>query len=515
MPQSDELTFLEEDVVSSLPGSAVTPWRVLLVDDEKEVHAVTKLALHGVTFDDRPLEFLHAYTGEESVQIMREQSNVALILMDVVMETDHAGLDAVRTIREDLGNKFCRIVLRTGQPGEAPERDIITQYDINDYKEKTDLTSTKLFTVVYTALTSYRDLMSLADNKRGLEKVIDASSSLLQLHSLELFSEGVLEQLAALLHLDYDTVLMNGMGLAALLGEEGTAPRLLATTGRYSDGVDGSSVDIEPTAKARIAEAVANKSTIIEENYFVQYLHAPHGEEYVFYLSSPRPILEADRDLLELFSRNVMLAMDNLHMQQNLQTSQRELVLMLSEAVEQRSKETGNHVRRVAEYSRILGRLAGLSDSDVEVLATAAPLHDAGKVAIPDAILNKPGKLTDEEMTLMKEHAELGSRIFEGNNLPVLNAARVIAGQHHEHWDGNGYPNRLVGEGIHIFGRIVAIADVFDALSNHRCYKPAWPEEQVLALLEKESGKQFDPALISLWMENLDEIRIVAKQLAD
>lgn len=515
MPQSDELIFLEEDEVSNSQESAATPWRVLIVDDEEQIHVVTKLALQGVTFADRSLEFLHAYSGEESIQIMREQSHIALILMDVVMETDHAGLDAVRAIREEIGNKFCRIVLRTGQPGEAPERDIITQYDINDYKEKTELTSTKLFTVIYTALASYRDLTALADNKRGLEEVIDATSTLLQLHSLELFAEGVLEQLAALLHLDYDTVLIDGMGVAALLGEDGESPRLLATTGRYSDAGDGSLLGVESTVKQRIAEAVATKSTIIKEHYFVQYLHAPHGQEYVLYLESPRKIVKADSDLLELFSRNVMLAMDNLHMQKNLQKSQSELVLMLSEAIEQRSKETGNHVRRVAEYSRILGRLIGLSDRDVEVLATAAPLHDAGKVAIPDAILNKPGKLTDDEMILMREHAQLGSRIFSGNNLPVLKAAEVIAGQHHEHWDGNGYPNKLVGNDIHIFGRIVAIADVFDALSNPRCYKPAWPEDQVLALLDKESGKQFDPTLIDLWMANLDQVRVVAEQLAD
>jgi CheY-like chemotaxis protein len=157
MPQSDELVFAAEDEVTSSPESAVTPWRVLLVDDEEEIHAVTVLALEGVTFADQPLEFLHAYSGAESVQIMRENDDIALILMDVVMETDHAGLDAVRTIRQEIGNRYCRIVLRTGQPGEAPERDIITQYDINDYKEKTELTATKLFTVVHTALASYRD----------------------------------------------------------------------------------------------------------------------------------------------------------------------------------------------------------------------------------------------------------------------------------------------------------------------------------------------------------------------
>lgn len=514
MPQSDELVFVEEEINSSVEGE-ITPWRVLLVDDEEEIHAVTTLALQGVTFADRPLEFLHAYSGEESIQIMREQSDIALILMDVVMETDQAGLNAVRTIRQEIGNRFCRIVLRTGQPGEAPERDIITQYDINDYKEKTELTATKLFTVVYTALASYRDLVSLADNKRGLEKVIDASSSLLQRHSLELFAEGVLQQLSALLHLDYDTVLMDGMGVAELLGEEGTPPRLLAATGCYSANADGAASEIAIAAKERIAKAVATKSTIIEPHYFVQYLHAPHGQEYVLYIASPRAILQADRDLLELFCRNVALAMDNLHMHDILQTSQRELVLMLSEAIEQRSKETGNHVRRVAEYSRILGQRAGLSDIDIEVLATAAPLHDAGKVAIPDAILNKPGRLTDEEMVLMRQHAEFGSRIFDGHDLPVLKAAHLIAGQHHERWDGKGYPNQLKGDETHIFGRIVAIADVFDALSNDRCYKTAWPEKDVLELLEQESGKQFDPKLIGLWMRNLDEIRDVGRRLAD
>jgi response regulator RpfG family c-di-GMP phosphodiesterase len=357
--------------------------------------------------------------------------------------------------------------------------------------------------------------MSLADNKRGLEKVIEASSSLLQRHSLELFAEGVLQQLAALLHLDYDSVLMDGVGVAELLGDEGTPPRLLAATGRYFNEQGGPASEMEKVAKQRIAEAIANKNTVIEPHYFVQYLHAPHGQEYVLYIASPRAIVQADRDLLEMFCRNVALAMDNLHMHDSLRKSQTELVLMLSEAIEQRSKETGNHVRRVAEYSRILGQRAGLSPGDVEVLATAAPLHDAGKVAIPDAILNKPSRLTDDEMTLMMKHAEYGSRIFEGHDMPVLKAAQVIAGQHHERWDGNGYPNQLKGDETHIFGRIVAIADVFDALSNDRCYKKAWPEDKVIALLEEESGKQFDPELIGLWMRDMDEIRAVGQLLAD
>ncbi len=169
MTDDDELLFsAEDDAPPELPAGP--PWRLLIVDDEIEIHSVSKLALSSFRLDNRELEFLHAYSGAQAKQILAAESDIGLVLLDVIMETDDAGLRVVQYIREELGNSFMRIILRTGQPGQAPERRVITEYDINDYKEKTELTSTKLYSVVYTGLSSYRDLRALEQARAELAK---------------------------------------------------------------------------------------------------------------------------------------------------------------------------------------------------------------------------------------------------------------------------------------------------------------------------------------------------------
>ncbi len=193
-----------------------------------------------------------------------------------------------------------------------------------------------------------------------------------------------------------------------------------------------------------------------------------------------------------------------IHTQEEIQKTQSDVVFTMGAIGETRSQETGNHVKRVAEYSKELALLYGLSSEDAELLKTASPMHDIGKVGIPDAILNKPGKLTDEEFVIMKTHSNLGYQMLKHSTRPILKAAALVAKEHHEKWDGSGYPQRKSGEDIHIFGRITALADVFDALGSDRCYKKAWKDEDIFALLKEQSGKHFEPKLIELFFDNLD-----------
>ncbi len=175
------------------------------------------------------------------------------------------------------------------------------------------------------------------------------------------------------------------------------------------------------------------------------------------------------------------------------------------EIAESRSKETGNHVKRVAEYSYLLAKKYGLPEVECELLRHAAPMHDIGKVAIPDAILNKPARLTPEERMVMERHAEIGYRVMSGSTREILNAAAVIAGNHHEKWDGTGYPAKLKETQIPLYGRIVSVADVFDALITPRVYKEAWPIEKITAYFEAEKGKHFDPQLVDILLDKKDE----------
>jgi PAS domain S-box-containing protein len=204
-----------------------------------------------------------------------------------------------------------------------------------------------------------------------------------------------------------------------------------------------------------------------------------------------------------------------IELHQELEETQRDVILMMGELGETRSKETGYHVKRVAEYSRLLALKAGLPEEKAELLRNASPMHDIGKVGIPDDVLLKPGKLDADEWEIMQTHAELGYNVLKGSNRPLLKAAAIVAHQHHEKWDGSGYPQGLAGNKIHVFGRITAIADVFDALGSDRPYKQAWPLEKILDMFKEQRGKHFDPYLIDTFFEHLDEFIAIAERYKD
>lgn len=216
------------------------------------------------------------------------------------------------------------------------------------------------------------------------------------------------------------------------------------------------------------------------------------------------PIFNQNNEIIEFISvcHNITSIIE-LH--KELEDTQREIIYRMGEIGETRSKETGNHVKRVAEYSKLLGKLCGLKQNDIDIIFMASPMHDIGKVGIPDSVLNKPGKLNEEEWEIMKEHSELGYNILKNSKREILKAAAIISYHHHEKWNGSGYPQGLKEEEIHIFGRITAIADVFDALGSDRCYKKAWELDKILELFKEQKGKHFDPKLIELFFDNLDE----------
>jgi len=198
-----------------------------------------------------------------------------------------------------------------------------------------------------------------------------------------------------------------------------------------------------------------------------------------------------------------------------IEETQREIIYAMGEIGETRSKETGKHVKRVAFYSKELALLYGLSQEEASTLQIASPMHDIGKVGIPDAILNAPRKLTFDEFEIMKTHASLGYDMLNCSSKPILQAAAIVANEHHEKWDGSGYPNATKGEDIHIYGRITAVADVFDALGSNRVYKKAWELEKILELFKEQSGKHFDPKIVELFIKNLDRFLEIRDKFQD
>lgn len=237
------------------------------------------------------------------------------------------------------------------------------------------------------------------------------------------------------------------------------------------------------------------------------------GGEYIVD-SVVSPILDSNGNITEYISiRNDLTEIFNL--KHEIEETQNELLITLGYVGESRSKETANHVRRVAEYAKILAEEAGLSPEETEQLWMVAPMHDIGKIGIPDAILNKPGKLDPAEFEVMKRHSEIGGSFFKNSSRPLLQAAATVAYTHHERWDGTGYPNALRGEDIPIFGRITAIADVFDALRCKRVYKDAWDGDMILEHFKEQRGKQFDPRLVDLMFEHIDRFIAVQERYPD
>jgi len=209
---------------------------------------------------------------------------------------------------------------------------------------------------------------------------------------------------------------------------------------------------------------------------------------------------------------------DNIHYVEEIlkeELNQREIILTMGVMGEKRSKETGNHVKRVAEYSYLLAKLYGLSEEEAQLIREASPLHDLGKVAIPDSILNKTERLTAREFDIMKTHAKIGYDILKSSSSPIIKAAAIIAYEHHEKYDGTGYPRGLKKNEIHIYGAIVAVADVFDALGSDRIYKKAWKDEDIINFFIEQTGEHFHPVLANLFLANFEKFLEIRDRFID
>jgi len=475
-------------------------WTVLICDDEIEVHTITKTVLSNFVFKNKKIDFLSAYSAQEAFDILKENHKISVILLDVVMETDYAGLDLVKRIREELKNTSLRIVLRTGQPGFAPEKDVIQDYDINDYKDKTELTDVKLFTTMMSALRSYKDIKTIQRSKKGLEKIIDATRDIYEKNSLELFSDGVLTQIVSILKLNGHSFLVTQDGFSLERDEDHLT--LLASTGKF----ENKQLDevLDDKIKELFNRALDEKKSLFLDDIFVGYIPTESGKANLIYMTGSDKLNKLDKNLINIFSSNVSTAFNNLYLNKEIIDTQKELIETLGETVEKRSKEASHHVRRVAQISYELALRAGLDEEESDMVRSASPMHDVGKIGISDAILLKPGKLTEEEFAVMKTHASIGRDILAHSDRKVLKTASIIAYEHHEKWDGSGYPNAKKAEEIHIYGRITAVADVFDALLHKRCYKEPWPIEKVVELFEEEKGKHFDPNLVDIILNNIE-----------
>ena len=484
------------------------PWKILIVDDEPDVHSMTRLALRDVTYRGRPLALYSAYTAAEGYTLLQKHPDTAIVLLDVVMESDDAGWKLARQIRKDLANPLVRIVLRTGQPGHAPEEQVIVDYDINDYKSKTELTTRKLFVVVLASLRTYESLLVIDQSRLGLRRILKGTENLYRYSSLQEFSSGVLAQINAILDVGADGVLC-----AQRIHRTSDAPvagyEVVAATGQYADLPGRGNLGDDHVFAPLVRRAFDLGHSFFEHPYDVLHFAARNGYRFVIVFTPPWPLEDFQKDLLGVFCDRMASAFDNLFLYQQLRASNEATVIALADLAEFRDESTGAHIVRVKKLTNALvaelvhqGKFPGIiTETFRAMIGTAAILHDVGKVATPDHILLKPGKHTPEEREVMKEHARHGELILEKaaaliSGESYLAYGAQIAGGHHECFDGSGYPRGLSGQEIPLAARIVAAVDVFDALIHRRPYKDPWPLDQALAYMRAGAGSQFDPDVL-------------------
>ncbi len=291
---------------------------------------------------------------------------------------------------------------------------------------------------------------------------------------------------------------------------------VLAGTGEFAAAA-GSALHsvISGDLQHNVGQCIETRESVFWRGGYIGYFRATDGKENLVCLKTSVPFDELARSLVQVFSSSVTVAFDNLQLNQEIVNTQKEVIVTLGGVVETRSKETANHVLRVAEYAYLLAKKSGLDDDQAELLRMAAPMHDVGKIGIPDTILNKPGKLTTEEFDIIKTHTTIGHDILKNSNREIMKTAALIALQHHERWDGSGYPQGLKGEDIHIFGRILGLTDVFDALGRDRVYKKAWNIDKIMALIQEERGKHFDPELAGIFDGAMDEFVRLGQAYSD
>ena len=317
---NDDFLFIDDSDEDEILDSAIgETWKVLIVDDDPEIHSVTQLALSDLVVLGRHLEYLHAYSGQDACKLIEEHEDIVLVLLDVVMESDDAGLAVVKHIREQLKRDDIRIVLRTGQPGYAPEESVIKDYDINDYKTKTELTRRKLVTTVYAAIRSYQQIDSVTKNRQGLERIIGAAANLLELHNVHDYARGVLAEFKTLADSDSSVFCARGQGIVEgaddlslyLLGQEGLSD---AKINQKLAALDN------PDAVRQITSCFQQKQHFFTANSTSLYFGSG-GFRAVVHLELSQALTDIEKQLIEVFLTNIATGYENVHLFQKLRNA--------------------------------------------------------------------------------------------------------------------------------------------------------------------------------------------------
>ncbi|GHE97345.1 DUF3369 domain-containing protein [Thalassotalea profundi] len=310
------MDWLAEDTITTTDNT-LPPWKVVIVDDDDEVHKITKMSLSSFEFEHKKLEFIHLYSGKDAKKYFSQHDDIALVFLDVVMESDHAGLDVVKYIREELDNHYTRIILRTGQPGTAPQNDVIKNYDIDGYKEKTKTTISTLNHAIHIALRSYRDLIRIKNYQKGLEALIDSINNMTQIDSVIDLSNAVLQQIKSVLNTENTHFLIKDSAAFSMIRSNNNHWNLSINESKALFVDDSKLIQNTQPIVMHAQQCFANKTHVIAPPYYCFYYQSKRGTETAFVIKCLGDLNSMSHKLIKLFSINMILTIENLLIDKN------------------------------------------------------------------------------------------------------------------------------------------------------------------------------------------------------
>jgi len=499
---------MREDV---LPNGAQPPWIVLIADDDPDVHASTRMALRGVRFRGRALEFIDAYSGPQTLALLQEHPDTAIVLLDIIMEAEDAGLRAVQRIR-DNGFGAVRIIVRTGFPGQAPERDVIIDYDIHDYKEKTGLSVQSLVTSLISGLRAYSDLLALEGHRRGLMSVLEAVSWF-DFNAVQRYVSGMQAEFISLAQLRANYVVL----VSRPSVWPGAVPVVIAFLAQERLQAAPLHFDDLPLAEAALVRSSLDQMQGVADDKGSTLFVRHQGADLVMYAAGADAFGGADEVLLEVFMRKACQAIGNQKTFSEMQADRDAVMRGMALYAQRWNDNAAVELDRVARWSSALARrlhttLAFPDEIDerfIRDIGIAAMLHDVGNDLMEPALLRKTSIYDAHERRAMQAHVERGLRLWDANfgaagGVGALQMVRQIIGAHHEWFDGSGYPEKCKGDAIALSARLVAVADAYVAMTSPRPHRPEMNATAARQVIADDQGRHFDPRIAQVFLEVLD-----------
>ncbi|EKF49786.1 HD domain protein [Thermosipho africanus H17ap60334] len=441
--------------------------KIMIIDDDEFVHKYIDEVLSKEC--EYEIETIHAFSEKQASKLIEKfKDDISVFFIDVFMENDNSGLVLVDLIRNHLSLRKPRIILATSYKEFVEKKHDISDFDISFFMDKQYMDEFMVKHTFLIAIKSYIEIVTLENTIKSLQKIIELSRNKEKFDNILKFLKFMLYEAINLLRFS------SNIGIEGFVTLNGI---VYAATPKFEEYLN------VPLSKVNFT--FFPESTIYFEKELAKDLSIK------VYIISNIKLKEINKHLVSLFLEEITNSYSSNYYSNLYSQTQKELLAKLLSAIEARSGETGEHVTRVGKIAKILA--SKINYSQIDEIEIAASIHDLGKIAIPDSILNKPGKLDDEEYAIIKEHPIIGYNILENSTSKILKLAAVICLQHHENWDGSGYPYGLEKEQIDISARITSIADVFDALVSDRIYRKALPLNKALEIIKKERGKKIRP----------------------